>query len=166
MPVGMFNHGGHCCGVSHLYLGNSSPDETQDPMEATFDWKSPDKTGRCIVTYGFPSGNNRILLYTGYEPPACVTKRPQESAKDRAESLVAAFRGVRNSGFIEAVTTDFQLSKGWGPILEGLGFTKVGTTTNSNSDNVITMWLLITNPEYNPEQDEPDDDYPDDSWSY
>jgi hypothetical protein len=141
-----------------MYLGNSGPDEMQDEMKP-FDYKDLVNTYGKIASFFVPDPAKGLGFsqYIGYEPPAFALKRPEETAKERAAALLDHATTYRNSGFIEAVTTDFQNEEGWGEFLLSRGFTMVSETVNSNSDNTIQVWLLATNPDYT--MGDYDDDY-------
>jgi hypothetical protein len=58
--VAMINHGGSCCGITHMYLGNSGPDEMQDEMKP-FDYKDLVNTYGKIASFFVPDPANWLF---------------------------------------------------------------------------------------------------------
>lgn len=140
----LLTHGGNCCGVTHLYLGQTGrPSSQTDARLKKFDATS----GESIAETGVARGVYVEGLYRSLPaPPAYSEYRPAETYGERVHALLEGFLARANafyptaSGVIEAVTTDRQSE--WEPWLEEHGFTRCVSARNSNSRKLLTVWLL------------------------
>lgn len=173
MTVRMQYHGGGCCGVTHLYLGETAGPKSRVSASKKFDYKKLAETAvPKYLNFNTNLGNGTYYAAIGYreeygyEAPAMSLDRPEETAGERAKALLDKFKkSGRTSGLIEAVITNIQIA--WGPWLEEQGFKRVASAKNSNSGNVVSFYVLaygsqtdiIPAPEEPPEYDGEGDDY-------
>jgi hypothetical protein len=130
-------HGGHCCGMNHIYGLSDGPSRLlpEVPMGtiAFFKhWNSKVASGEVKTLPQHPLG--------GIYPNA----RPKETTLERMKAFIEwSKKNWRPSGIIEVVTAGSQ-DVDWRPELEKLGFKLVNQALNSNSLNTLYVYHLNT----------------------
>jgi len=121
-------HGGHCCGVKHIYGFHCYP-------ETTVDLSVEKSDSGFINDHSYPGKN-----VTGIGP--C----PKETCKDRLTRTIVWLEERRAEGIIEVVLASNnanQIEK-WGPLLTSeFGFVRVTPelgVRNSNSGNRLQVY--------------------------
>lgn len=163
MTIRMQYHGGGCCGVTHLYLGETAGPKIRASASEKFDYKRLAETAvPKYLNFNTNLGNGTYYAAIGYrqeygyEAPAASLSRPTETAGERAKALLDEYKkSGRVSGLIEAVITHVQSA--WGPWLEAEGFKRVASARNSNSNNVVSFYVLAygTQTDIVPDPEEP-----------
>lgn len=115
--VKIYDHGGLCCGMTHIYGFSVGPER--------------------VLSNEFISQTDAGKVYK-YEP------EENETALKRFEKAVAAIETARPKGIIEVVLIDYQMTLGWKKVLIDCGFQQVSKSKNSNSGNTIYVWHKIT----------------------
>lgn len=144
-------HGGHCCGVKTIYGFDAC-----DPR-IRVQYKT-DKAGRLV----YPESIGGAVVpnpVSNFRIP--VSNAPEESNAERfirlirhvqknwpgqliEVSVIAGYRGILSGRSQEGF---------WEPFFEAIGFKRVTEWENSNTQNTLASWHLVTNGEGVPKTD-------------
>lgn len=123
----LVNHGGHCCGVKHIYGMNLSPTSQLPKLPAAEDFNET-KMWRTMRAYIYP--------------------RPAETCLERLKAYIDFVElrfpqhvvevVIANHGYAQQVTA-------WDETLLKLGFKRVNENINSNSKNNCVVYHLNVN---------------------
>ena len=128
--ISAFYHGGHCCGMSHIYnFPIAGPDAECSERTAV----TPLKWGTMVHWNAQYYGRMYVNWYA----------RPKETAKERLIGLLNTMHESRHRGIIEVVLTDRQ-KVAWDECLKEIGFKEVNSHGNSNTGNTLTVYHLNT----------------------
>ena len=108
------DHGGECCGIKHIYTMGSRP--TVNNTFRRFDGTSLECLKRAIESYD------------------------EERLDDEDDDDDDDEPRYNNGRVKEVVLADYQMNNGWPEALAELGFKKVASFLNSNSDNVCHVF--------------------------
>lgn len=136
MSTNLLYHGGHCCGIKHLYGFTQKPSDKMPKMEK---WKRK-----------FSPGGNTIYDSSGINGPYFQIEAPAETALKRFQRLVKHWNKNINNGILEVVLADndtyenigLQQTEHWGEHVLAAGFKLVSSCKNSNSSNRINVYHL------------------------
>lgn len=115
-------HGGHCCGITHVWNFPASPETMLDKREE----KSPQSLTDYMAAY--PSMANVINEFF-----------PAQTALERLDEILYRIDEDRPQGIVEAVLIAFQVTY-WDIVLAERGFKCVNDNMNSNSDHRLYVY--------------------------
>lgn len=125
-------HGGFCCGITTIYLGNVYSSDNMWCRART------DNTGNRVTAIDHSQRREKYGLLP----------RPAETILDRLDWYIEKIKQPRPSGIIEIVlatgSEKRRKQEPWIPVLEERGFKCVSTAKNSNSGNTIRVYHLVT----------------------
>jgi hypothetical protein len=128
-------HGGHCCGMSHIYgfVGGGSG------------ILLPELKAKDTVKLDDNGTTERIRYIRQYPHMSQIydVNRPKETAKERLIGYIKHVTDFRRRGIIEVVLAGSQIDV-WRATLEELGFKEVNRHINSNSGRMLFIFHLNT----------------------
>lgn len=157
------SHGGHCCGMSHLYMFPRSPSFRCDMRKKQSDEeffrylkKNPHLLNAVNDEYPAQTAEERVRaviegstygiggIYRE-EPrqcpiPGCSVAHPPGRVLDPPNQFI---RAARPNRIFEIVLVN-QAAENWKPVLLAMGFKIVNEAPNSNSGNMMIVFHLNT----------------------
>lgn len=136
MSTNLLYHGGHCCGIKHMYNFTQKPSDKMSKLE---------KWVRKVKANG-----EYIYDSNGINGPFFQLEAPAETALKRFKRLVEHWNLKINNGILEVVLADnatytnsgLQQTEHWGEHVLAAGFKLVSSCKNSNSSNRINVYHL------------------------
>lgn len=115
-------HGGHCCGMTHIWNFPASPETMLDKRE--------EESPKSLDTYltNNPEMANVINEYF-----------PAQTALERLDEILCRIDEDRPQGIVEAVLIASQVNY-WNSVLTERGFKCVNDNMNSNSGNRLYVY--------------------------
>ena len=131
MPKHVVYHGGHCCGIRHIYGFEYMPESAVAALS------------KYVVKFDSQGNVIGSMQFFADEAPA-------ETALERFKRLVDNWKKRTPKGILEAVLADnsrytdigMQQSSHWRKHLEKANFKEISCCLNSNSSNRITVFHL------------------------
>lgn len=147
-------HGGHCCGVSHIYNLPDNPDvrlrpRTEKPKAEyeNFCRQNPTHSHDANDTLPEQTAGERIVDIISQIKGGMGFDQSEWglAPSGRRASMFGGYHvdTGRTVGIVEVILSDGQLLQ-WKGFIEGLGFRVVNTSRNSNSGRVISIFHLNT----------------------
>jgi hypothetical protein len=124
-------HGGHCCGIRHIWGLGTDPTKSLPALAA-------------------PTVEGGVRRHHSSSPAShYIQARPAETAVERLDAYLTSLRAQNPGGLVEVVLRDAYGKRqmyldqlDWVPVLEGRGFRFVGRCLNSNSKNFVYVFHL------------------------
>lgn len=136
MPTNLLYHGGHCCGIKHLFGFQQNPTDQMFKMEKWVRKLKPD--------------GSALYDSNGINGPFFQLEAPAETALERFNRFVDHWKLKIDNGILEVVLADnaqytnigLQQTEKWGEHVLAAGFKRVSSCKNSNSTNRINVYHL------------------------
>ena len=136
MSTNLLYHGGHCCGIKHIYGFTQKPSDKMPKMKK---WVRK-----------FKANGDYVYDSTGINGPYFQQEAPAETALKRFQRFVDHWNKYINNGILEVVLADndtydnigLQQTEHWGKHVLAAGFKLVSSCKNSNSSNRINVYHL------------------------